>query len=142
MGTRMNPGEAAQFNIQLSGGMTRNVQPIMHQVRHALIKLLSSGETTIIDLRSIPLASAEEIAILEILGQGEVYARLNVLGPSEIIETECAGVWLVTHYNENDAKISRFIEITNMPDILKSKHIDMSNGLQMLTYKLEALDTW
>ena len=141
MGSLIKSGDAAQFNIQTGGELTLNVQPILHQIRHALKKLLSSGETTIIDLRSIPLAPAEESTILEILGQGEVHARLNALGPSEIIETECAGVWLVTHYNENDSTISRFIEITEMPDILKSQHCDMSTGLLMLSHKLEVLDT-
>lgn len=141
MGSIMKRGDAAQFNIQTGAELTLNVQPILHQIRHALTKLLSSGETTIIDLRSIPLAPAEESTILEILGQGEVHARLNALGPSEIIETECAGVWLVTHYNENDNTISRFIEITEMPDILKSQHCDMSTGLLTLSHKLEVLDT-
>jgi hydrogenase-1 operon protein HyaF len=141
MGSLMKPGDAAQFNIHIGGELTLNVQPIMHQIRHALNRLLSSGETTVIDLRSIPLAPTEESTILEILGRGEVRARLDALGPSEIIETECAGVWLVTHYNENDSTVSRFIEITEMPDILKSQHCDMSTGLLMLSHKLEALDT-
>jgi len=98
-----------QFNIQIGNEPTLNVQPILHQVRHALDKLLLAGEPGIIDLRSIPLAPGEEQNIIDALGQGEVHARLTALGPSEIYETQYAGVWLVTHYNEEDVIVSRFI---------------------------------
>jgi len=137
----MSPGDAAQFNIQIGNKLTHNVQPILHQIRHALEQLLDDHKTTTIDLRSIPLAPEEESTILDILGQGEVHARLNALGPSEIIETGCAGVWLVTHFNESSHTVSRFIEVTEMPDILKSQHRDIFNGLQMLNHKLETLAT-
>jgi hydrogenase-1 operon protein HyaF len=87
----------AQFNIQIGDELTWNVQPILHEVRHALKHLIDSGETAIIDLRSIPLAPGEEQKLIDTLGNGEVHAGLNALGPSEIIETRFAGVWLVTH---------------------------------------------
>ncbi len=89
--------------------------------------------TSIIDLRSIPLAPGEEETIIDTLGQGEVHARLDALGPSEIYETRYAGVWLITHYNEDEAIVSRFIEITEIPDILKSQPGDMSIALTELT---------
>lgn len=124
------------FNIQTSNELTRNVRPILFEVRHALDALLDKGETSIIDLRSIPLAPGEEEKILKTLGQGEVHARLNALGPSEIYETRYAGVWLITHYNEDESIVSRFIEITRMPDILKSQTEDMSKALTELTQEL------
>ncbi|MGB5487554.1 MAG: hydrogenase expression/formation C-terminal domain-containing protein [Lysobacterales bacterium] len=129
------------FNIQTSNELTRNVRPILFEVRHALDALLDKGETSIIDLRSIPLAPGEEETILKTLGQGEVHARLNALGPSEIYETRYAGVWLITHYNEDEAMVSRFIEITRLPDILKSQTEDMSKALTELTQALGTQDT-
>lgn len=131
----------APFNIQSSHELTWNVRPILHEVRHALEALLDSGKKTIIDLRSIPLAPGEEETILNTLGQGEVHACLNALGPSDIHETHYAGVWLITHYNEEEAIVSRFIEITELPDILKSQQEDMSNALVELTQALETQDT-
>ncbi|MDX2416560.1 MAG: hydrogenase expression/formation C-terminal domain-containing protein [Xanthomonadales bacterium] len=127
---------ASGFNIQTGNELTWNVRPILFEVRHALAALLDKGETSIIDLRSIPLAPGEEEKILKTLGQGEVHARLNALGPSEIYETRYAGVWLVTHYNEDEAIVSRFIEITRLPDILKSQTEDMSKALIELTQAL------
>ena len=126
------------FNIQTGNELTWNTRPILFEVRHALEELLDSGETSIIDLRSIPLAPGEEETILKTLGQGEVHAHLSALGPSEIYETRYAGVWLVTHYNEEEAIVSRFIEITKLPDILKSQQEDMSYALAELTQALES----
>lgn len=129
------------FNIQTSNELTWNARPILFEVRHALEALLESGQTSIIDLRSIPLAPGEEETILNTLGQGEVHARLNALGPSDIYETRYTGVWLVTHYNEDKAVVSRFIEITELPEILKSQQEDMSNALTELTQTLGTQDT-
>lgn len=126
--------QAAQspFNIQIGNELTWNVQPILHEIRHALRKLLVTGHTGIIDLRSIPLAPGEEDTLLDTLGCGEVHAKLDALGPSEILETRFAGVWLITHYNEDNSIIGRFIEITTLPEILKSQQEDMEASLGQL----------
>jgi hydrogenase-1 operon protein HyaF len=128
----------AQFNIQIGDELTWNVQPILHEVKHALKQLIDSGETAIIDLRSIPLAPGEEQKLIDTLGRGEVHAGLEALGPSEIVETRYAGVWLVTHYNEENSIISRFIEITEIPAILKSQREDIENSLAQLETELES----
>ena len=129
------------FNIHTGNELTWNARPILFEVRHALEELLDSGETAIIDLRSIPLAPGEEETIINTLGQGEVHASLDALGPSEIYETRYAGVWLITHYNEEQAVVSRFIEITKLPDILKSQQEDISDALIELTRELGEKDT-
>lgn len=137
----MNQVGLSQFNIQLGNELTWNVQPILHEIRHALEELLESGETSIIDLRSIPLAPGEEEKIINVLGRGEINAHLNALGPSDIYETRYAGVWLITHYNESESVVSRFIEITELPAILKSQREDMTVGLEEITEELESKDT-
>lgn len=137
----MNQTDTPRFNIHTGNELTWNVKPILHEIRHALLDLLDSGNTSIIDLRSIPLAPGEEETIINALGQGEVHARLDVLGRSDIYETLYSGVWLVTHYNENEAVVGRFIEITELPAILKSQREDMSDALKELTQELETKDT-
>jgi hypothetical protein len=42
----------------------------------------------------------------------------------------------VTHYNEENSIISRFIEITEFPDILKSQREDMIAALDTLEQQL------
>ena len=127
--------EVDKFNIQIGDELTQNVKPLLHEIKHALDNLIETGHTTIIDLRSIPLAPGEEEKILNTLGRGEVLAQLNALGLSEVIETQYAGVWLVTHYNDENHIISRFIEVTTMPEILCSQTEDI-----MAAYSSLALD--
>ena len=78
----MTESVKSPFNIQIGDELTWNVQPILHEIRHALRTLLETGQASIIDLRSIPLAPGEEETILDTLGCGEVHAKLNALGPS------------------------------------------------------------
>ena len=129
-----------KFNIQSSHELTWNVTPLLHQIRHALDSLVSQGTNTVIDLRSMPLAPGEEEKLLEILGQGEVTATLNALGPSEIRETRYAGVWVVTHYNEEQEILSRHIEITRMPGILLSQNEDIRQACEQLASRLNEDD--
>jgi len=136
----MSEAGIPQFNIQVGNQLTWNVQPILHEVRHALGKLLETGESRVIDLRSIPLAPGEEETIIDTLCCGEVHAKLNALGPSEIYETRFAGVWLVTHYNEENSVIGRFIEITRIPEILKSQQEDISIALAQLNNELSEVN--
>jgi len=111
---------------------TGNDLPILHEIRHALDRLIESGEPTIIDLRAMPMAPGEEARIESVLGHGEVDARIDALGPSEVRETAIAGVWLVTHYNAEEEILGKFIEITRLPSILESQTEDMRNGLAVL----------
>jgi len=127
----------AQFNIQNGDALTHNVKPLLHEIKHALDSLIETGQPTIIDLRSIPLAPGEEDKILNTLGQGEVQAKLNALGLSEITETQYTGVWIVTHYNDEDQIISRFIEVTTMPEILCSQTEDIMAAYSRLSIILE-----
>ena len=131
-----------KFNIHNGNELTQNVKPLLHEIKHALESLIENGKTSIIDLRSIPLAPGEEDKILSTLGTGEVQAQLNTLGLSEIIETQYAGVWIVTHYNDDNNIISRFIEVTTMPSILSSQTEDIMAAYSSLTLDLdETLET-
>jgi len=133
----MSGSSLEQFNIQGSNELTWNVMPLLHQIKHAMQNLLENNVNEIIDLRSIPLAPGEEDRLLEILGEGEVNAKLNALGLSDVIETQYTGVWLVTHHNDDDEIISRHIEITYMPEILLSQKEDISQAYDRLAIDLE-----
>jgi hydrogenase-1 operon protein HyaF len=115
---------------------TGNVQPLLHEIRHALDRLLEKGESSSIDLASLPLAPGEERRIEEALGDGELQAELNALGISTIRETSFPGVWIVTHRNADDEVIGRLIEITLIPELLKSQREDISEGLDELSARL------
>jgi hydrogenase-1 operon protein HyaF len=125
----------AEFPVAVEQA-TGNVAPLLHEIRHALERLVDTGEPTVIDLRTIPLAPGEAEAIERVLGEGEVVARLNALGPSVVRETAIAGVWLVTHRNANDEIAGKYIEITKMPAILESQDVDILRGIAELGERL------
>ena len=124
------------LKVESGEDLTHNVQPLLHEIRHALVKLLDDGGNTVIDLRSLPLAPGEEQKLLDKLGQGEVYARLHALGPSEIVETRYPGVWVVVHFNNDNEVIGKYIEVCDMPRLLCSQQEDIRQGLEQLQTQL------
>jgi len=132
----MNDAGSTEFRVEAGEQLTFNVEPLLHEIRHGLTRLLESDAATIIDLRGIPLAPGEEERIVSELGTGEVQARMTALGPSEIKETRFPGVWLVTHYNSENEVIGKFIEVCDMPQILRAQTEDIRAGLAQLTARL------
>lgn len=116
---------------------TGNVRPLLHEIRHALERLAAGGEGTVIDMQSLPLAPGEEKRIEEALGQGELRAELDALGPSTIAETAYPGVWLITHRNTENEVIGRLIEVTDIPALLRSQREDIVAGLKKLEVELQ-----
>lgn len=114
-----------------------NAKPILNEIRHGLDRLLGGGNTTIIDLQRIPFGLDDEAYLRKALGDGEVHATINVLGKSTIQETGVAGVWWVKHYDENGAVLGKFLEVTTIPEVLKSQPQDILQGLRNLNASLE-----
>ena len=109
-----------------------NVRPILAEVRHALDRLLDTGEPTTIDLAGLPFGPGELDELRSILGRGEVDAGLDALGASRIIETTYPGVWWIEHRNVNDEIVGRYLEVTRLPEILSSQETDIAVGLARL----------
>jgi HupH hydrogenase expression protein, C-terminal conserved region len=136
----MSSLEAIGIRVETATG---NLVPLLHEIRHALARLVedSDGDGTTIDLRSLPLAPGEEARIDEILGQGEVRAEMSALGLTLVQESVYPGAWLITHRNADDEIVARFIEVTRMPAILMSQREDIVQGIEALENKLQELNT-
>ena len=115
---------------------TGNVEPLLHEIRHALTRLTSGKDGTTIDLKSLPLAPGEEERIEATLGTGEVRAEVDALGPTLIQETSYPGVWLITHKKADGAVVARFIEVTYIPELLRSQPEDIDAGIDRLANEL------
>jgi hydrogenase-1 operon protein HyaF len=105
---------------------------LLHEIHHALVKLLSNNEETLIELRNLPLNDDDKHHLLHTLGKGEVTATLNTLGHSLLWESAYPGVWIIEHYNTDNVLLSHLIAITWVPLILKSQPEDVQTGLQRL----------
>lgn len=118
--------------LALSG----NADPILHEIQSLLKDLVTSGKSASIDLRSLPLLPGDYEKLKEVLGQGEVSAALEALGATHVRETAIHGVWWVTHYNSDETIIAEFIEVTTMPEILRTHPADARVGLDLLHSRL------
>ncbi len=110
---------------------------ILTEIRTLLHQLAETGEPAAVDLRSIPLTTADRAQLEELLGKGEVSASLDVLGRTEVWETGYPGVWWVRHMGAGDQVSSEEIAITPVPDILRAHPVDIDAAADRLNNTLE-----
>lgn len=109
-----------------------NALPLLHEIRHALARLLEEGEPTVIDVQSIPMGPGDMTRLMDALGEGEVKAELEALGKTVIRESRYSGVWIIEHMNTSGGIASRFVEITWVPSLLQAQVEDVQKGLEEL----------
>jgi hydrogenase-1 operon protein HyaF len=117
-----------------------NDRPILSELGHALERLLLLGEETTIDITSLPVGTLDEKRLAESLGTGEVEARLLALGESLVAETAFPGVWWIEHRNEQGEVTSRALQVTFIPEILKSQREDVADAAQRIRTLLGRID--
>ena len=120
-----------------NGQVTHNTIPLLHEIKHALTQLAEQGKTTTLDLKAIPFGPGDEERLLLVLGNGEVDATLDALGESRIRESAYPGVWIIEHRNTEGERIALQIEITQMPEILKTQQTDLEESIARLESTLE-----
>lgn len=113
-----------------------SLRALLAEVATLLEEFARDGTRGSIDLNSLPFAPGEYEQLRQLLGQGEVSAQIEAVGPSEIIETRYPGVWWVTHYNVEGDIVADMLEITDIPEIIKSQSADIATGLELLRAQL------
>ncbi|MGB0723625.1 MAG: hydrogenase expression/formation C-terminal domain-containing protein [Gammaproteobacteria bacterium] len=132
-------GVAVEFLPQGTDGTvpSGNVEPLLHEIVHALEALARDGATAIIDLEAMPLAPGEADRIRAVLGEGEVRCTLSALGESSVAETGIPGVWWIEHHNAEGILMSRFIEVTRIPSILLTAPEDLTEAATVLRARMD-----
>jgi len=120
---------------------TGNARPVLREIEAALAALLATGTETTIDLGAIPFGPGDERLLDDVLGNGEVRATIDALGQSHVAETGIPGVWRIDHFDQRGETLSRFVEVTFMPDILKTQRADAEDGLARLGARLNEDDS-
>lgn len=118
------------------GDTALNAIPLLHEIRHALDKLSESGETTTIDLSSIPFGPGDRQQLLDILGQGEVAATIDAMGATRVQETAFAGVWLVEYLSVSGDELATHIEVTRCPSLIVTPEQDLAAAAAALQERL------
>lgn len=125
--------------VHIQSGQTcsvGNIRALLAEIAARLEKLDACGETGMIDLHSLPFAPGEYELLRQALGQGEVSARIEAIGASEIAETRYPGLWWVTHYNVEGDIVADMLEIAQIPQIIRSQPQDIRAGLELLRARL------
>jgi hydrogenase-1 operon protein HyaF len=120
----------------IAAGNAQNAIPLLHEIRHALLRLSETGEPTTIDLSAIPFGPGDRDQLLEVLGEGEVSASVNALGESRVNETRYPGVWIVRHHSPVGDQLAVHIEITRLPSILVTPEEDLGEAAARLAADL------
>ena len=127
--------------IRVDDGMTvGSVRAIGQEIATLLTRLAERGESGAIDLKSLPVGSQDREALAEMLGEGEVTAVVEAFGATRVRETRLRGVWWVTHENSAGDVIAEFIEVTPVPDILKTPVEELAPAAARLRSQLDADD--
>jgi hydrogenase-1 operon protein HyaF len=108
------------------------VLAILNELQFKLKVLNEQGCSDSIDLRTLPLFPGDYEQLKQTLGHGEIHVSIDAMGPTEIYETAIAGIWWVTHYNSQEENVAEYIEITTLPELLRTSHEDIKQAEQHL----------
>ncbi len=128
----LEPVPASHDEATVGGG----IGAILAEIAELLERLARTGEPGAIDLRSLPLSSADRAQLLQALGMGEVDARMQANGESRIRETAVHGVWWTEHRDSDGALLATLIEVARVPDILIVGEDDLLRGASRLRANL------
>ena len=130
--------QSTPFRSEVAEGYSiGNLAALLAEIAARLERLCAGGKGSAIDLRVLPFSPQEYEALREYLGQGEVSVRIEAIGPSEIFETRYPGLWWVTHCNAEGDITSDLLEITHIPEIIKSHPHDIKAGLASFRAQLD-----
>jgi hydrogenase-1 operon protein HyaF len=114
-----------------------NAIPILHEVRHALGRLIAAGQETSIDLNAIPFGPGAEERLIDLPGTGEGAATIEALGPTQVQETAIPGVWLLDYRNVEGERLALHLEIAAVPQILRTHSEDLDSSIAALDARLQ-----
>ena len=108
------------------------VLALLGEIEAKLEALLDTGESSTIDLRWL-IASPDSLERLrEALGEGEVEATITGGGVSYVQETAIPCVWRVSHRDSDGRAVGEFVEITDVPELLRADRLAIPQGLAVL----------
>jgi len=125
----MNSREAIPVTVVSPDCQSRQIGgigPILAEIAALLERLDADGTGGSIDLRGLPMSPQEYGGLRTTLGVGEVRATVDTLGASEVYETLLPGVWWVLHRGPDGEVTAQFIEVTRVPEIIRTHPDDVA----------------
>jgi hydrogenase-1 operon protein HyaF len=119
----MNP---LQIPIEINHSSSGMARALFNELAEHLQRLVDHGNEHTVDLFSLPISEQDKKELEKLLGRGEVEITLTTVGKSLIFETSYNGIWWVRHYAADELLISDFIEVSWIPEIIKSHPSDVA----------------
>lgn len=117
-------------------GLGGGVAAVLHEIAALLERLHANGETSVVDLGTMPMAPEDYEQLHAALGEGEVEANVYAEGVSRIRETGVHGVWWLELRDGDGHMVAELIEITTVPRILQTSIADVGLGLERIRNRL------
>lgn len=119
--------------LEVAEPNTGMAKAVLSELLDHMQVLALTGKPHVIDLTSLPMTNSDKQELASLLGKGEVDITLSTIGESLINETAFSGVWWIKHYTSDQKLISELIEITTVPEIIKSHSDDIQHAANELT---------
>lgn len=113
---------------------------LLREIADHLLKVSQGGDRQVVELTNLPLSGGDIQLLEEKLGRGEVEARVNAAGPTEVFETSFPGVWWVKYLGEDGHVITQQLEIGTVPMILEAHHEDIQSSAGRFPRLFDDLD--
>lgn len=117
---------------QSEASVQATVFALLAEIEAKLDALQNTGVSSTIDLRWLIVSPRTLANLREALGEGEVSARISSNGLSLLQETAIPCVWRVSHRDNTDHPVGEFVEITEIPELLRSDRLAIAQGLAAL----------
>ena len=115
---------------------TGMAEAVLTEIAARLADCAERGVESSIELTAMPLTTEDRTELESRLGRGEVFATLDSAGRSDVWETRFAGVWFVRNFGEGDRVATESVEVTAVPQILRSHPADMRTAARRLSIEL------
>lgn len=109
---------------------------LLHELVERLEKLIKEDEPGHIELTAMELGEADYVLLRETLGEGDVMAEVSNFGEVTVMETGYAGIWWVTHLDEEGQVLSDFLEVGYCPEVLIADSETVEDGFNALKARL------
>jgi hydrogenase-1 operon protein HyaF len=117
-------------------GRAAAARRLLHELVELLRRLVEEDEPAHIDLGAMELGDADYALLHQVLGEGEIVAQVTNFGRVSVIETGYAGVWWVTHMDEEGQLLSEFLEVSYCPEALIAEQETVEDGRNALKAQL------
>ncbi len=130
-GERIPAVDVLDYSRQLGRGIVAVLNEVL-----ATLECPDTVDDNQIDIQSLPLSAQEREYLNEVLGRGEATIELQLSGLTRCTETAVPGVWWVTHFNPEGMIAAEFIEVAEVPHILKVDAGEIEKGIAALKRKI------